>query len=212
MKKRIFLAGLAISIIALAIIMFEMFERQDISQQVNASTDKRIAEGESLDSIKAPLKLPLINPRLVVRKSKRQLTLFSGDKPLRVYPVGLGFNPKDDKTRQGDGCTPEGSFYVCVKNANSRYYLSLGLSYPNKEHADRGLRDHIITRSEHEEILSALERRARPPWNTRLGGEVFIHGHGSQSDWTFGCVALDNEDMKELFDAIPKGAPVLIEP
>jgi L,D-peptidoglycan transpeptidase YkuD (ErfK/YbiS/YcfS/YnhG family) len=60
--------------------------------------------------------------------------------------------------------------------------------------------------------MSALERRERPPWNTPLGGEIFIHGNGSQSDWTWGCVALDNEDMKELFDAIPKGTNVVIEP
>jgi lipoprotein-anchoring transpeptidase ErfK/SrfK len=221
MKMRTFFAGLAISIMAPAIFMFEMFEGQESPPATSAPTeqrggdkpsaDKPGAKGEAGDSSKAPLRLPLVNARLVVTKSKRRLTLYSDGQALRVYRVGLGFNPVDDKTRQGDGCTPEGSFYVCVKNANSRYYLSLGLSYPNKEHADRGLRDRIITRSEHGKILSALERRARPPWDTGLGGEVFIHGRGSQSDWTFGCVALDDEDMKELFDAIPKGTPVLIE-
>jgi murein L,D-transpeptidase YafK len=126
--------------------------------------------------------------------------------------VGLGSNPKDNKTRQGDGCTPEGSFYVCVKNPNSSYYLSLGLSYPNKEHAERGLRGRLITRAQYDRIINALEARSRPPWDTPLGGEVFIHGHGSKSDWTLGCVALENDDMKELFDVIPKGAPVIIEP
>lgn len=161
---------------------------------------------------RSPLKLPLDNPHLVVKKSERRLLLFDGDKALRTYRVGLGFAPTGDKVRQGDGRTPEGSFYVCVKNAASQYYLSLGLSYPGKAHAARGLRDGLITQAQHDGIISALNRRQRPLWDTRLGGEIFIHGNGSSSDWTWGCVALDNEDMKELFDAIPKGAAVVIEP
>jgi murein L,D-transpeptidase YafK len=114
--------------------------------------------------------------------------------------------------RQGDGRTPEGEFYVCVKNASSSYYLSLGLSYPNKAHAERGLGAGLITRAEFNEIARAIDKRIRPRWDTELGGEIFIHGHGSSSDWTLGCVALDNRDMKELFDAVPRGTPVLIEP
>jgi murein L,D-transpeptidase YafK len=185
-----------------------MFQSSDIRSQAGASTDAK----EVRDENKTPLKLPLVEPRIVVTKSKRQLALYSAGKVVRLYTVGLGFNPKEDKARQGDGCTPEGSFYVCVKNPQSSFYLSLGLSYPNKEHAERGLRDRIINRAQYDEIMSALQRRARPPWNTRLGGEIFIHGNGSQSDWTWGCVALDNDDMKELYDAIPKGADVVIEP
>jgi lipoprotein-anchoring transpeptidase ErfK/SrfK len=40
---------------------------------------------------------------------------------------------------------------------------------------------------------------------------LFIHGNGSQSDWTWGCVALDDKDIRELFDAVPIGTPVTIE-
>ena len=160
----------------------------------------------------SPLKLPLAAPHILVKKGERRLLLFDGDRQLRVYRVGLGFTPTGDKTRQGDGRTPEGSFYVCVKNEASKFYRSLGLSYPDKAHAARGLRDGLINRAQHNEIISALDRRQRPPWNTRLGGEIFIHGNGSSNDWTWGCVALDDKDMKELFEAIPKGAPVVIEP
>jgi L,D-peptidoglycan transpeptidase YkuD (ErfK/YbiS/YcfS/YnhG family) len=59
--------------------------------------------------------------------------------------------------------------------------------------------------------VSAIRRQARPPQNTRLGGDIFIHGNGSQGDWTWGCVALDDPDMKELFDAVPLKAKVVIE-
>jgi lipoprotein-anchoring transpeptidase ErfK/SrfK len=180
------------------------------SMKDSNKADQQQAGESSLNHV--PLRLPLVSPGIVVRKSARELTLYAGEKAVRVYRVGLGFDPKDDKTRQGDGRTPEGSFYVCVKNANSKYYLSLGLSYPNKEHAERGLRSGLITRAQHDRIMNALELKARPPWDTPLGGEVFIHGNGSKRDWTFGCVALEDQDMRELFDAIPKGAPVVIKP
>ena len=161
---------------------------------------------------KTPLQLPLSEPRIEVSKRKRELVLYSSGKIVRKYRVGLGSNPKDDKTRQGDGCTPEGEFYVCSKNPKSSYYLSLGLSYPNEEDAERGFRDKLISKAQRDQIVRAIRRTSCPPWNTRLGGEVFIHGNGSLSDWTLGCVALDNENMKELFGVIPKGTPVKIKP
>jgi murein L,D-transpeptidase YafK len=161
---------------------------------------------------KTPLKLPLVEPRIEVSKRKRELVLYAGGKVVRVYRIGLGSNPKDDKRTQGDGCTPEGEFYVCSKNPKSNYYLSLGLSYPNEEDAERGVREKLISKSQHDQIVRSIRGRSCPPWNTRLGGEVFIHGNGSSSDWTLGCVALDNENMKELFGAIPKGASVKIKP
>lgn len=161
---------------------------------------------------RAPLKLPLKNPRLVVSKAGRRLELYAEGRVVREYRVGLGQRPEGDKERQGDLRTPVGDYYVCVKNPKSSFYLSLGLSYPNREHAARGLRDKLITRGEHDRIVRAIERRRRPPWDTALGGEIFIHGGGSASDWTWGCLALDNPDVKELFDSLPLGTPVRINP
>jgi murein L,D-transpeptidase YafK len=159
----------------------------------------------------SPLKLPLVNPKIVVSKSARQLSLYSDGRVVRTYKIALGTNPVDDKVRQGDRSTPEGDFYVCVKNARSSFYLSLGLSYPNAEDAERGLRDKLITRAQRDAIVRAIQNKRRPPWDTALGGEIFIHGGGTDSDWTWGCVALANPDIKELFDAIPMGTSVRIE-
>ena len=158
-----------------------------------------------------PLKLPLAEPRIVVEKGARRLRLLDGGEVVRVRPVALGFVPAGDKVRQGDGRTPEGEFRVCMKNERSKFYLSLGLSYPSEEDAERGLRDRLITRAQAARIVGANEAGRCPPWDTRLGGEIFIHGGGAASDWTWGCVALENESIKELFDAVPAGAPVLIE-
>jgi len=144
------------------------------------------------------LSLPLVDPKIVISKSRRRLELYSGGKVVRTYRVGLGLDPVNDKVRQGDRRTPEGSFYIFIKNPRSSFYLSLGLSYPDIEDAERGLRDGLISRAQYNRIARAIRRGERPPQNTALGGDIFIHGHGSQSDWTWGCVALDDKDMKEI--------------
>lgn len=158
------------------------------------------------------LKLPLKEPRIVVTKSKRQLELYSDGRVVRTYQVGLGFNPLQDKKQEGDGATPEGDFYIFTRNDKSAYYLSLGLSYPNVEDADRGLRDKLISKKEHEAIVKAVRRQGMPPQNTALGGLIYIHGHGAKSDWTLGCVALENQDIRELYSAVLVGTPVTIRP
>ena len=160
---------------------------------------------------RAPLRLPLAAPRIFISKGRRQLTLYDGDRAVRTYPVALGLSPEGDKERQGDNRTPEGDFYVFTKNPRSAFYLSLGLSYPNAEDAERGLRDGLITKAQHRRILRAAARRAAPPRDTALGGDIYIHGGGAGRDWTWGCVALDNPDIKELFGAVPVGTNVRIE-
>lgn len=152
------------------------------------------------------------NPSIVIKKKERSLEVFDGGEPVRTYKVALGSEPVGDKETEGDGRTPEGDFYIFTKNPESRFYLSLGISYPNEEDAERGLREGLITREEHEEILRAVSEKKMPPQKTKLGGEIYIHGHGNLLDWTEGCVALTNEEMKELYDSIPVGTPVRIEP
>jgi murein L,D-transpeptidase YafK len=152
----------------------------------------------------------LSKPRLVVKKAARQLQVFDGRKLIRTYAVALGFAPKGDKRREGDGKTPEGEFYVFTKNDRSNYYLSLGLSYPSAKAAARGVAEKLISGEEQAAILGALRDKKMPPQKTRLGGEIYIHGGGIGKDWTWGCVALKNSEMKELFEAIPVGTRVTI--
>ena len=93
-----------------------------------------------------PLPSPVEAPRIVVKKARRELLLFSGETLLRTYRVGLGFNPVPPKVRQGDGATPEGRYFVCRKNPRSQFLLSLGLNYPSAADADRGLAAGLVTR------------------------------------------------------------------
>jgi murein L,D-transpeptidase YafK len=156
--------------------------------------------------------------RIVVHKAARTLETYREDLLERRYPVALGRNAAADKTVEGDEATPLGEFFVCAKNPRSKFFLSMCISYPNAEDAERGLAAQLITPAEHATILAALERRAMPPQRTRLGGEIYIHGEdpapraGAAKDWTRGCIALANPAMQELFHSTALGTAVLIAP
>jgi murein L,D-transpeptidase YafK len=184
----------------------EVSAHKETKREVNKNAEPQPTPPQSA------LKLPLKDPRIVVMKGARRMELYSDGALVRTYKVGLGLNPVPDKVRQGDRATPEGEFYVFTKNNKSAFYLSLGVSYPNAEDAERGLRDGLISRGLRDAIVRAIKRKTTPPQNTALGGDIYIHGNGASSDWTWGCVALENEDMKELFDAVLMGTPVTIRP
>jgi murein L,D-transpeptidase YafK len=156
--------------------------------------------------------LKLENPRIVVKKAERVLQVFDGEKLFKTYQIALGFAPAGDKEKQGDGKTPEGEFYIFTKNSQSKFYLSLGLSYPNLEDAERGLKAKLISEKEYNAIVKAIGLGKTPPQYTALGGEIYIHGGGSGKDWTWGCVALENEGIKEIYDLVSVGTKVVITP
>ena len=146
--------------------------------------------------------------RIVVHKAARTLIVYRGDRMERHYPVALGKNSTADKAVEGDEATPLGEFYICAKNPRSKFFLSMCMSYPNAEDAERGLAANLITPAEHAAILAALARRALPPQHTRLGGEIYIHGQpaaraAAPENGTRGCIALDDTAMRELFDLSP---------
>jgi murein L,D-transpeptidase YafK len=154
--------------------------------------------------------------RLVIEKAARKLHLYVGTFLERSYSVALGRNWAADKAVEGDEATPVGEFYICSKNPRSKFFLSMCLSYPNAEDAERGLAAGLISPEEHGDILAALREKRRPPQHTRLGGEIYIHGQdpsarpAAPKDWTRGCIALDNGAMRHLYERVALGTPVLI--
>jgi murein L,D-transpeptidase YafK len=127
--------------------------------------------------------------------------------------VALGGEPTGDKRRQGDERTPEGTFRVTHRNPNSAFHLSLGLSYPDVAHADRGLAEKIIDAATHERVVAADRARKMPVRSTALGGDIYIHGGGPLPNfWTDGCVAITNAQMDWLFAEVGPGTRVRIEP
>lgn len=154
----------------------------------------------------------LKSPKIVVKKSERILELWDNEELCATFPIGLGFAPEGHKKEEGDGKTPEGEYYVCVRNDKSRYYLSLGLSYPNKKDAQVGFDTKLIDRGMYDQIASAIDNQSKPPWNTPLGGEIMIHGMGAGRDWTLGCVAVENDVMDILWKQCSLGTRVTILP
>ncbi len=161
--------------------------------------------------------------RLVIWKSHYTLTLYKGDTPIKTYHAVFGKGYRDgDKQIMGDKRTPEGEFYICTMCDSKRFYKFMGLSYPGLKQAERGLRSSIITQDEYASIKKALAERQQPPWDTRLGGAVGIHGRAlgdrgipqalSRQNWTDGCIALNNSDVDEIYSTVSIGTPVTVLP
>ena len=128
-------------------------------------------------------------------KSRRRLYLLGKDAVLREFPVNLGFAPVGHKQFEGDGRTPEGSYIIDRRNPNSEYYLSIGISYPNA--AD----------------IAYARSQGRAP-----GGDIFIHGgprpgvDRSGPDWTAGCIAVTDAEIREIYAMVEDGTPIDICP
>lgn len=149
---------------------------------------------------------------LRIYKARRLLEVWDGAELLAQYPVGLGFEPCGRKQAEGDGRTPEGAYFVCVRNENSKFYKALGISYPNRRDAEQAFADGCITKKQRDSIFEAIDCGRRPPWDTPLGGAIMIHGNGSHSDWTAGCIAVEDDVMDVLWPVCELGTRLLIDP
>lgn len=151
---------------------------------------------------------------ILIDKSGRRMTIYVSGKIFRSYSVGLGFTPEGHKTKRGDGRTPEGVYYVCRRNSASTFYRSLLVSYPSPADAKYGVETGRVGAETLNAVVWAYHRRSVPPQNTRLGGNICIHGEGGRSrpdtDWTAGCIAVTNKEMTDIFSLIPVGTPVTI--
>ena len=137
--------------------------------------------------------------RVFVLKKERKLELMNSGKVIKTYEVALGGDPIGAKTRQGDHKTPEGVYMLDSRNAHSKFYKSIHISYPNVQ--DR----------------AAARKRGVAP-----GGDVFVHGlpNGYRyvgmahrlKDWTDECIAVTDEELDEIWQAVPNGTPIEIRP
>ena len=165
-----------------------------------------------VDSKDLPLG-PLISPSILIEKSALRLTVFDGDAGVKSYRIAAGA-VIGDKQCEGDRKTPEGDFYICIRKTKgqTQYTRSMGLSYPNLEDAERGRRDGLITTAQYHAIAQAIKNNRKPPWQTKLGGAIMIHGKREDRTGTLGCIALDDDDIIELYNRVPLNTPVRIIP
>jgi murein L,D-transpeptidase YafK len=137
--------------------------------------------------------------RIVVEKGARTLTLFRGTTQLKVYRVALGRAPVGPKREEGDHRTPEGSYLIDRRKADSDFHLALHISYPNQD-----------------DVAQASAR------SVSAGSDIMIHGlpNGSgwigalrrRKNWTDGCVAVTDQEIEEIWRAVPDGTAVEIRP
>ena len=154
---------------------------------------------------------------IVVRKADRVVQLFTqgqavagaGMAERACYRVGLGFGATSHKQREGDGRTPEG-WYTTSDKPWSSFYAALAVHYPNIDDARAGAADGRIDKATLASIEAAQRAGRKPPQTTPLGGEILLHGGGSSTDWTLGCIALDNADIDDLRSHLPKNMQVQI--
>lgn len=194
-------------------------EKTKTEQQTSSTVE--IDGGQWIVHEELPIKEPSLSPEeatdvsIVVEKSKHLLTLYNGDAVIAQYTVGLASHYTEGaKQQEGDKRNPEGEYEVCVLNNKSKFYLALGLNYPNATDAKRGLDSGLITQEEYDDIISALNAGQVPNWYTKLGGQIMIHGQkgnlGGQTDWTTGCVAVNNKVMDILWKYCRVGTKVTI--
>ena len=149
---------------------------------------------------------------IYISKRQSKLTLMQNKQAIGVWDAKLGRqSATGDKVQEGDEITPSGSFYVCTRNDKSKYYLALGLSYPNIEDAERGLSTGLITQEQYQAIVDANKAGVTPPWDTPLGGAIEIHGNQGDRG-TAGCIAMTNDVMDILWSYCAVGVPVTIGP
>ncbi len=160
--------------------------------------------------------MTLKQPYLRVMKSSRTLQVLDGGTLIKSYGCITGSNSGDKQT-EGDRKTPEGRFQIVFKNPHSKFHLSLGLDYPNREDADRGLAQGLLSTELYNQLIHDLqhgdmadEQVQNRVWKTPLGGEIFIHGCAEGRTGTAGCVALTNPDITELYALCPVGTIVEI--
>jgi len=150
---------------------------------------------------------------IIVNKSEYLLYLIKNGEVYSKYWIELGTNPFDDKKRRGDRCTPEGKYYIAKKKRWSIFYKALLLSYPSIEDAKEGLKMKLIDKKTFNRIVNAILNKRIPDQNTRLGGLIEIHGCGSGwpgnkggYNWTWGCIAVSNYAIDEIFPLVKDGA------
>lgn len=155
-------------------------------------------------------------------KSEQLLRVRRGDITYREYPIAHGRGDRGAKEILGDKKTPEGIYRIVGINNSDRFHLFLRLNYPNVKDAFYGLKNKTINRREFDRIIDALRRGRLPPQNTALGGAIGIHGVGVETEkklkihanmnWTEGCIALTNAEVRELREIIHIGTEVVIKP
>ncbi|MCS6935811.1 MAG: L,D-transpeptidase family protein [Chitinophagales bacterium] len=161
------------------------------------SAKKNVQAGVDSAYFKATIPPGTVIDSISVEKKSHIMEVFAQGKLIKKYRIALGTSPVGPKRFQNDRKTPEGLYYIDSKNPNSQFYKNLGISYPNADD------------------IAYARRHGKSP-----GGDVKIHGlppswgdigqEHANTDWTWGCIAVTNAQMDELYNHVKIGARIFI--
>jgi murein L,D-transpeptidase YafK len=158
-----------------------------------------LAAADSLTGLAGPAGMLQPVDRVIVQKANRRMELMRAGAVIASYKISLGLQPIGQKQREGDFRTPEGTYRLTRRNAQSDFFLAVQVSYP-----------------EASDIAIARKKGWAP------GGAIMVHGLPNilkysrdrylSTDWTDGCIALSNEDMLDFWLLTGAGTPIEIRP
>lgn len=158
-------------------------------------------------------------PWILVDTQALTLTVLSAENHVlaRFQNISIGAGGAAEIHRGGDETTPRGIFRIAWIDRHSRYGTFYGIDYPSEDIARRAYAEGTISRAELDAIIEALQQHRVPPQNTPLGGRLGIHGIGrgdarihAAFNWTNGCVALTNPQIRKLSRWVRIGTRVVI--
>jgi hypothetical protein len=156
---------------------------------------------------------------LHISVKQRTLSVVRGRHVIHEIPhFAIGINGAVNLRTRGSAMTPKGEFRVERINPNSQYATFIAINYPNPRVADQALAERLITAEEAERIRRHYQQYRLSYPNTALGGNIGIHGLGNRDpflnqrvDWTEGCLAVENEQVRLLSSLVGVNTPVLIQ-
>lgn len=174
---------------------------ETLRQEVKSKEKENVTLQKRIEALEQKVALIGKGPadRILIEKKERRLTLISKGHVIKIYKIALGGNPNGPKEREGDNKTPEGTYTIDSRNRDSRYHLSLHISYPNEK-----------------------DRKRAKKLGVSPGGDIMIHGikngfsmvgdRHTGFDWTKGCIAVTDKEIEEIEMLVPDGTIVEIRP
>ena len=142
---------------------------------------------------------------VIVDKSDYELNLYDDEGWIEGYACVFGTKNQGDKMFEGDKKTPNGTFSIIQKRDHKEWTKIMLLDYPTQIDKD---------------LFEQRKKKGLIPKNAKIGGGIAIHGTQPGKDytvnvfknWTNGCVSVRKDDILELFDKLPLGTKVTIQP
>lgn len=188
MIRKIAFLAIAPALVLALVLALALFGYTKVMVRIGAGTPPQAAPAEQqADAI-------------AVHKGARRMDLLRGGKVVATYRIALGGNgDAGHKSREGDEKTPEGRYAIDWRNPRSMAHLSLHISYPNEQ-----------------------DRKTAAAAGVSPGGNIMIHGLpngwgwlGSAHrvwDWTDGCIAVTDAEMRDIWAKVANGTPIDIMP